>query len=187
MPRCPSLLRLAASGLLALALASCADTESGGSHGGGIGDVLGGVLGGGGGTGASPAAKEAAGAASEACWAGCWAAGGGSGGQGGGLGGVLGGVLGKRTVYHCADHRGFSATFQGLGGGVTVDAEGETYQLRSRTSGTFGVAEYDSEDGNVRLKVQDEMAELTLGGQDGLEFRDCRAADQTADQPRTQQ
>ena len=185
MPRCPSLLRLAASGLLALALASCADTESGGSHGGGIGDVLGGVLGGG--HGSKSGGQGGGGGGLGSVLGGVLGGGGGSGGQGGGLGGVLGGVLGKRTVYHCADHRGFSATFQGLGGGVTVDAEGETYQLRSRTSGTFGVAEYDSEDGNVRLKVQDEMAELTLGGQDGLEFRDCRAADQAADQPRTQQ
>ena len=148
MARSPSRLRLALPGLLALALAGCAEADRG--RGGDLGDILGGVLGGGGGGDAR-----------------------GSGGDV--LGGVLGGVLGRRTVYRCADRRGFSATFQGLGGGVSVDAEGETYQLRSRTSGTIGVAEYESADGEVRLRVEGDTAELSVGGQDGPKFENCRA------------
>ena len=94
------------------------------------------------------------------------------------LGGVLGGALGRRTVYRCADRRGFSAAFQPLGGGVSVEAEGESYQLRPRESGgRSSSGEYESEDGDVRLTVDGDTAELTVGGQDGLEFRDCRAED----------
>ena len=146
MARSPSRLRLALPGLLALALAGCAEADRG--RGGDLGDILGGVLGGGGGGDAR-----------------------GSGGDV--LGGVLGGVLGRRTVYRCDDHRGFSAASQPLGGGVSVEAEGETYQLRPRGSGNDG--EYESADGEVRLRVEGDTAELSVGGQDGPKFENCRA------------
>ena len=147
MARSPSRLRLALPGLLAVALAGCADADR--RRGGDLGDILGGVLNGGGG-------GDARGSGADV------------------LGGVLGGALGRRTVYRCADRRGFSAAFQPLGGGVSVEAEGETYRLRPRGSGSDG-GEYESADGEVRLRVEGDTADLSVGGEDGLEFRDCRA------------
>jgi hypothetical protein len=157
MPRSSFLLRLAVPAVLALVLPGCTDTgrDRDGDHSGDLGDILGGVLG----SGAGGDVR-------------------GSGSGGDVLGGVLGGVLGRRTSYRCDDHRGFSAAFQPLGGGVSVEAEGRTYQLRPRDGGGYGGSrEYESEDGDVRLAVEGDAAELSIGSENDLEFKDCRAED----------
>ncbi len=93
---------------------------------------------------------------------------------GGGGGGSSGGILGRRVDYRCDDDRRFTAGFQPLGGGVSVDAGGRTYRLRPRDGGGDRYRrEYRSEDGDVRLETDGDRAELRIEGED--DYRDCEA------------
>ena len=108
-----------------------------------------------------------------------------SGGGGDVLGGILGGVLGgrgggssggllgQRVSYRCDDDRRFAASFQPFGGGVSVDAGGRTYRLRPQDGGGRQRREYRSEDGEVRLEVDGDRADLRVEG--GDDYRDCEA------------
>ena len=106
----------------------------------------------------------------------------GSGGDvlGGILGGVLGGggssggILGQQVSYRCDDGQRFTATFQPFGGGVTVDAGGRTYRLRPRDGGRDQYSgEYRSEDGDVRLEITNDQADLRIEGDE--DYRDCES------------
>ncbi len=98
--------------------------------------------------------------------------GGGSGGSGGG-----GGILGRQVSYRCDDGQRFTASFQPLGQGVTVDTERRTYRLYPRDGdgggGDRDRREYRSEDGDVRLEVDGDRAELSVEG--GDDYEDCEA------------
>ena len=92
----------------------------------------------------------------------------------GGGGGSSGGILGRRVDYRCDDDRRFTAGFQPLGGGVSVDAGGRTYRLQPRDGGGDRYRrEYRSEDGDVRLETDGDRAELRIEGED--DYRDCEA------------
>jgi hypothetical protein len=82
-------------------------------------------------------------------------------------GGMLGSMLGQQVSYRCDDNRGFTASFQPLGGGASVNVGGQTYRLRSSGS------EYRSEDGDVRLQVDGDQAYLRIA--DGQDYQDCEA------------
>lgn len=103
------------------------------------------------------------------------------------LNGVLGGVLGQRVRYRCADRRGFSATFDPIAGGASVEAEGQSYRLQQRTEGGQGgygaPREYEDENGDVRLTVDGSTAELSVRGEDAIDLKDCRAAATAAATP----
>ena len=135
-------------GALALAatLAGCVDSGRDRDRGGdgGGGDVLGGILGG--------------------------VLGGG--GSGSGSGG--GGLLGQSVSYRCDDDRRFTASFQPFGRGVSVDTGRRTHRLYPRDGdGGRDRREYRSEDGNVRLEVDGDRAELSVEG--GDDYEDCEA------------
>ena len=101
--------------------------------------------------------------------------------QGDVLGGVLGGggsggggILGRQVSYRCDDDRRFTASFQPLGGGVSVDTDRRTYRLRARDGdGGRDRREYRSEDGDVRLEVDGARAELRVEG--GDDYEGCEA------------
>ena len=96
------------------------------------------------------------------------------GGRGRGGGGSSGGLLGQRVSYRCDDDRRFTASFQPFGGGVSVDAGGRTYRLRPRDGGSDRYRrDYRSEDGEVRLEVDGDRADLRVEG--GDDYRDCEA------------
>jgi hypothetical protein len=100
---------------------------------------------------------------------------------GGILGGVLGGggsggggILGRQVSYRCDDDRRFTASFQPLGGGVSVDTDRRTYRLHARDGdGGRDRREYRSEDGDVRLEVDGDRAELRVEG--GDDYEGCEA------------
>jgi hypothetical protein len=90
-------------------------------------------------------------------------------GDGGG-GDVLGGILGSQVGYRCDDDRRFTASFQPLGRGVSVDTDRRTYRLYPRDGGgDRDRREYRSEDGDVRLEVDGDRAELSVEGGDDYE------------------
>ena len=101
---------------------------------------------------------------------------------GGILGGVLGGgggsggrgILGRQVSYRCDDDRRFTASYQPLGGGVSVDTDRRTYRLYARDGdGGRDRREYRSEDGDVRLEVDGDRAELRVEG--GDDYEGCEA------------
>ena len=93
-------------------------------------------------------------------------------GGGGGSGG--GGILGRQVSYRCDDGRRFTASFQPLGGGVSVDTDRRTYRLRARDGdGGRDRREYRSEDGDVRLEIDGDRAERSVEG--GDDYEGCEA------------
>ena len=89
-----------------------------------------------------------------------------------GFGGGLGGFLGQRVSYRCDDDRRFTASFQPFGQGVSVDAGRRSYRLQRRGSDQGrDRQEYRSRDGDVRLVIDDDEAELSIDGDD--DFEDC--------------
>ncbi len=96
--------------------------------------------------------------------------GGGSGERGSGGGGLLG----QSVSYRCDDDRRFTASFQPFGGGVSVDTGRRTHRLYARDGdGGRDRREYRSEDGDVRLEVDGDRAELSVEG--GDDYEGCEA------------
>ena len=88
------------------------------------------------------------------------------------FGGGLGGLLGQRVSYRCDDDRRFTASFQPFGQGISVDTGRRTYDLERRGSDRDrDRQEYRSRDGDVRLLVDGDEAELSIDGDD--DFEDC--------------
>ncbi len=88
------------------------------------------------------------------------------------FGGGLGGLLGQRVSYRCDDDRRFTASFQPFGQGISVDTGRRTYDLEHRGSDRDrDRQEYRSRDGDVRLLVDSDEAELSIDGDD--DFEDC--------------
>jgi hypothetical protein len=145
-PAAPVAARARILGALALAaaLAGCVDPGRDRDRRGddGGGDVLGGILGG------------------------VLGGGDGRGGSGGG------GLLGQSVSYRCDDDRRFTASFQPFGGGVSVDTGRRTHRLHTRDGdGGRHRREYRSEDGDVRLEVDGDRAELSV--EDGDDYEGC--------------
>ena len=97
------------------------------------------------------------------------------GGGGGRSGSGGGGLLGQSVSYRCDDDRRFTASFQPFGRGVSVDTERRTYRLYPRDDGDRGRdrREFRSEDGDVRLEIDGDRAELSVEG--GDDYQDCEA------------
>jgi hypothetical protein len=88
------------------------------------------------------------------------------------FGGGLGGLLGQRVSYRCDDDRRFTASFQPFGQGISVDTGRRTYDLERRGGDRDrDRQEYRSRDGDVRLLVDGDEAELSIDGDD--DFEDC--------------
>jgi hypothetical protein len=88
------------------------------------------------------------------------------------FGGGLGGLLGQRVSYRCDDDRRFTASSQPFGQGVSVDTGRRTYDLERRGGDRDrDRQEYRSRDGDVRLLVDGDEAELSIDGDD--DFEDC--------------
>ena len=88
------------------------------------------------------------------------------------FGGGLGGLLGQRVSYRCDDDRRFTASFQPFGQGISVDTGRRTYDLERRSGDRDrDRQEYRSRDGDVRLLVDGDEAELSIDG--GDDFEDC--------------
>jgi hypothetical protein len=86
------------------------------------------------------------------------------------FGSGLGGLLGQRVSYRCDDDRRFTASFQPFGQGISVDTGRRTYDLERRGSGRDR-QEYRSRDGDIRLVIDGDDAELSIDGDD--DFEDC--------------
>jgi hypothetical protein len=86
------------------------------------------------------------------------------------FGGGLGGLLGQRVSYRCDDDRRFTASFQPFGQGISVDTGRRTYDLERRGSDRDR-QEYRSRDGDIRLVIDGDDAELSIDGDD--DFEDC--------------
>ncbi len=88
------------------------------------------------------------------------------------FGGGLGGLLGQRVSYRCDDDRRFTASFQPFGQGISVDTGRRTYDLERRGSDRDrDRQEYRSRDGDIRLVIDGDEAELSIDGDD--DFEDC--------------
>jgi hypothetical protein len=86
--------------------------------------------------------------------------------------GGLGGLLGQRVSYRCDDDRRFTASFQPFGQGISVDTGRRTYDLERRGSDRDrDRQEYRSRDGDIRLVIDGDEAELSIDGDD--DFEDC--------------
>ena len=88
------------------------------------------------------------------------------------FGGGLGGLLGQRLSYRCDDDRRFTASFQPFGQGISVDTGRRTYDLERRSGDRDrDRQEYRSRDGDIRLVIDGDEAELSIDGDD--DFEDC--------------
>jgi hypothetical protein len=85
------------------------------------------------------------------------------------LGGIFGGG-GERVAYRCDGDRRFTVSFDRRGRYASVYTRSRTYELRA-TDDTGNHREYRGEDGDVRLEVEGDRAELSIDGEQ--DYEDC--------------